>query len=366
MRKVFAETCRLYLLKCREGGRSHVPLVSVLSALLLSWGGGVTSVHAQGLCQGPGYSNIQTFSFTGGQQTYAITSNKLIALVARGAQGAAGTGGLGSTPGAGGLGGEASGYLLVNNGDVLTLVVGGQASSATGGFNGGGNGGAPNPTHRGGGGGGAGGTSGTVGPLVLSSTTSPGVRAGDGEITVCDVPCVATLTPPNQIIGASGGAGNIATVATTASAACAWTASVSNAPWITITNGSAGTGNGAVTYSVAPNPGPNPRRGTMTIEGKTFIVTQATPVPAPCTITIPAGTTIGASAATNLSLVVTASTTGCARTAKSHVPWITITSGASGIGSGTVLYSVTANPGPNTRAGRITVNGKRFTVTQTP
>ena len=176
-----------------------------------------------------------------------------------------------------------------------------------------------------------------------------------------DNACIRGLTPVNKTISASGGAGNVVNVTTTG---CAWIA-VSNVPsWITVTGGSSGSANGPVTYTVA-NPGPNPRRGTMTIAGKTFIVSQATPVSAPCTITIPSGTAVG-SGGGGLNLAVTASTVSCAWTAKSSVPWITITSGASGVGNGSVQYSVTANPGPGPRAGRITVNGKRFTVTQNP
>jgi hypothetical protein len=54
----------------------------------------------------------------------------------------------------------------------------------------------------------------------------------------------------------------------------AWTA-VSNNPWITITAGEEGDGNGIVAYSVGANPGVPPRTGTMTIAGRTFEIEQA-------------------------------------------------------------------------------------------
>jgi hypothetical protein len=54
---------------------------------------------------------------------------------------------------------------------------------------------------------------------------------------------------------------------------CPWTA-VSNSPFLTILSGSSGSGNGAVNYSVAANPGPQ-RTGTMTVAGLTFTVNQA-------------------------------------------------------------------------------------------
>ena len=54
----------------------------------------------------------------------------------------------------------------------------------------------------------------------------------------------------------------------------------------------------------------------------------------------------------------------CNWTATSHASWITITSGTSGSGNGTVYYSVSANPGPNSRTGTLTIAGQTFTVTQ--
>jgi hypothetical protein len=72
--------------------------------------------------------------------------------------------------------------------------------------------------------------------------------------------------------GASGGTD---TVAVTAPAGCAWTAT-RNATWITITGGASGSGNGTVTYSVAPYTGkPKNRNGSATIAGQTFSVKQS-------------------------------------------------------------------------------------------
>ena len=56
-------------------------------------------------------------------------------------------------------------------------------------------------------------------------------------------------------------------------AGCAWTAQ-SDAPWLTITSGSAGTGDGAINFAVAANPGLGQRVGTITAAGASFTVTQ--------------------------------------------------------------------------------------------
>ncbi|MET0625434.1 MAG: Calx-beta domain-containing protein [Pyrinomonadaceae bacterium] len=63
--------------------------------------------------------------------------------------------------------------------------------------------------------------------------------------------------------------------------------------------------------------------------------------------------------------IVNVSTTGsCPWTAASNASWITVTSGASGSGSGTVGFNVAANTGSGQRTGSITIAGQTFTVTQ--
>jgi hypothetical protein len=55
---------------------------------------------------------------------------------------------------------------------------------------------------------------------------------------------------------------------------------------------------------------------------------------------------------------------GCPWTATSNASWITITSGSSGNGNGTVNYSVASNPSTTPRIGTMTIAGQTFTVTQ--
>jgi hypothetical protein len=54
---------------------------------------------------------------------------------------------------------------------------------------------------------------------------------------------------------------------------------------------------------------------------------------------------------------------GCARTATSAAPWITVVAGASGTGSGAVTFNVASNSGA-ARSGTLTIAGLPFTVTQ--
>jgi hypothetical protein len=55
---------------------------------------------------------------------------------------------------------------------------------------------------------------------------------------------------------------------------------------------------------------------------------------------------------------------GCSWTATSNAGWITITSGASGTGIGTINYSVAPNTGSTIRSDTITIGGHTFTVYQ--
>lgn len=79
-----------------------------------------------------------------------------------------------------------------------------------------------------------------------------------------------SINPSSQNFGASGSTGIVNVIST--GSGCAWMA-VSNAPFISITSGASGRGNGTVGFTVAANTGAT-RSGSVTIAGKTFSVTQ--------------------------------------------------------------------------------------------
>ena len=140
--------------------------------------------------------------------------------------------------------------------------------------------------------------------------------------------CTYSIAPATQAFTASAASGS---VAVTAASGCTW-AAISNASWITITSGISGSGSGTVGYSVAANTNTSSRTGTLTIAGQTFTVTQAG---ATCSYAIaPTSASVQFSGGTG-SVTVTAGS-GCTWTAVSNASWITITSGATGNGSGAV------------------------------
>ena len=165
--------------------------------------------------------------------------------------------------------------------------------------------------------------------------------------------CSFSINPTSQNFTAAGGSGS---VNVTTAGGCDWTATSGNS-FITITSPANGSGNGTVSFSVAANSGPA-RSGTMTVAGQTFTVTQDSG----CAFSInPVSQNFTAAGGSGSVSVTTAG--GCDWTATSNDSFITITSGASGSGNGTVNYSVAANSGA-ARAGTLTVAGLTFTVSQ--
>ena len=172
------------------------------------------------------------------------------------------------------------------------------------------------------------------------------------------LPCSFTLSSAIQPFTAAGGDGS---VTVTAGPACNWTAT-SNDGWIIINSAASATGNATITFEVKENMSDVPRSGTLTVAGQTFTVVQDG-AGVDCSYSIsPTSQSFKTPSAGIGSINVTA-TGGCGWLATSNASWITITSGSSGVGNGTVNYTVASNPGP-TRSGTITVAGQVFAVKQ--
>jgi len=89
------------------------------------------------------------------------------------------------------------------------------------------------------------------------------------------VTCTYSVPPGGQVFPAGGGGGTAVVRAPAGGqGGCPWTAS-SGVPWVTITSGSSGKGNGTVGFTVVANPFGAARSGTLTIANQTYTVTQA-------------------------------------------------------------------------------------------
>jgi hypothetical protein len=189
------------------------------------------------------------------------------------------------------------------------------------------------------------------------------------EVAQEAAPCTFELDRREVDEPAAGGTGAIAV---RTHAVCGWTAS-SDAPWLTIVEGREGAGPATVRYSAAANPGAA-RTARLTIAGQTVEVRQAAagtdpgapPVPPadPCTFSLaPSEADAPASAATG-TVRVTASRADCTWTAASSAPWLTITTGASGTGSGEVRWAAEPNTSTAERTASITIGGTTFVLRQ--
>jgi hypothetical protein len=199
----------------------------------------------------------------------------------------------------------------------------------------------------------------TVDANASTSSRSGTINVQGRTFTVnqAGVGCTYDLTSTSTNVPAAGGDGSFGV---TAGTGCTWGAA-SNDSWITITGGASGSGTGTVNFSVASNSSSVTRTGTVTAAGLTFTLTQNG---APCSYSInPTNATVAAGGGT-ASIAVTAPA-GCAWTASSNDGWLTIQSGASGTGSGTVVFAAASNTSTNARSGSLTVAGLAFDVTQT-
>jgi hypothetical protein len=164
------------------------------------------------------------------------------------------------------------------------------------------------------------------------------------------------LTPARLTLAAAGGPGSVSVSALNGAS---WNA-VSNAPWISLTGNSSGTGDGSIGFNVATNTSTTQRTGTISIGGLLFTVIQPGIV---CQLSLSSSNaSVGSTAASgNVNVTVAP---GCAWAASSNVAWASISpASGNGNGNGSVVYNVQANTGA-ARSGILTIAGVNFTLNQ--
>jgi hypothetical protein len=167
------------------------------------------------------------------------------------------------------------------------------------------------------------------------------------------VTCTYALTPASASFSAPGGNGSFQ-VATS----CPWTATPTSS-WIHITSGTSGSGAGTVAFTVDAHGGAQARAGSIQINGVSFPITQNA---AACTFT-PSAEQVAVPAAGLRSSLTVGTSPGCAWSAVSNTPWITIDSGANGSVNGLVTFTAAPNSGAE-RSGTISIAGRTVTLTQ--
>jgi len=206
-------------------------------------------------------------------------------------------------------------------------------------------------------------TSGSGSATINYSVTANGgaqrvgiITVGGQTFTVTQAPlqasCAFALSPGSQLIGVGGGSGSFSV---TTGAGCFWDAATADG-WITITGGATGVGNGAVSFTVQANNGGS-RTGSISVRGQVFTITQCGYTVSPTSASFDQFGGAGS--------VTVSSAAVCSWSAASNAPWITITSGASGAGNGSVNLSVASYGVSNGyREGTLTIAGRTVTIGQ--
>ena len=191
-----------------------------------------------------------------------------------------------------------------------------------------------------------------------ATTRTATISFGNESYTVTQSAGSLALTPPAPFLAAAGGTATMGV--STSATSVSWTA-MSPTPWIRITSGATGTGNGAFGYTVLPNAGVSIRTGTIQVGGVVATVTQGA---APSgTASVDQSFVSIAPMGGTANIAVTASGTWIA-VANSN--WLRITTPASGVGNGNGTLSISAesNSTPAYRYGTVTVNGLTIELVQ--
>lgn len=195
--------------------------------------------------------------------------------------------------------------------------------------------------------------------LVAALLLAAACGAGNSLVTPTPITCTYSVPTSAVQIAASG---QTFVIPIETSASCTWTATPS-ASWISLSPASGG-GATSLTVTVAPNDATSERTAQITVAGKTVPVVQAGRAATPCSYALQSpSSTFGADGGKGSVAMQTGA--GCAWTASSTASWITIRT-ASGSGSGTIDYEVSAFTGTDQRSAQIVAGTASFTVRQDP
>jgi arabinofuranosyltransferase len=169
--------------------------------------------------------------------------------------------------------------------------------------------------------------------------------------------CDYAFLIPAQQIPAAGGTFNVIATAPTGER-CDWRASTSDA-WLRLTSATSGSGVANLMFTGAPNPGIEPRTGTIALNfqgGTTTFKVVQNGLPT-CTYAVePTELQLPASATSSM-FEVKPSADSCAWKVQADASWISITAGVDNTGRGTVQFVVQPNASPVERIGHISVAG---------
>lgn len=191
-------------------------------------------------------------------------------------------------------------------------------------------------------------------PTVTTRTATITIAGREFTVSQAGMPAEIAYTP--EIFTTDGGSMMIDVIA---GGNAQWTAT-SGVNWLTVALGESGEGDGSVFLIADPyNNTSQSRTGSVTVAGKTIYFTQRGYALSISPQVAQIGSNSGAGefgVAAPLSAVWEAIVTQ---------PWITVLGSTTGIGNGTLRYTVAANQTGATRSGKIIVSGQEYSITQT-
>lgn len=191
-------------------------------------------------------------------------------------------------------------------------------------------------------------------PTVTTRSATITIAGRQFTVSQAGMPAEIAYTP--EIFTTDGGSMMIDVIA---GGNAQWSAT-SGASWLTVALGESGEGDGFVFLIADPyNNTSQSRTGSVTVAGKTIYFTQRGYALSISPQVAQIGSNSGAGefgVAAPLSAVWEAVVTQ---------PWITVLGSTTGIGNGTLRYTVAANETGATRSGKIIVSGQEYSITQT-
>ena len=194
-------------------------------------------------------------------------------------------------------------------------------------------------------------------PATTSAFDAGTFGAFVARVSAASGNCNLSLSPGSQTVTGAAQAVGFGAIS---GSGCAWGA-VSNQSWATITRGSNTQGIDAVTVQLAANTTGASRTATITAGAAMSTIIQAD---SGCTYTLSTG---------NLNMPASGGTASVGVTAGSGCPWtvtntyssaVTITSGASGTGNGTINLTVAANAGFNAENFYLSIGTATLSIAQ--
>jgi hypothetical protein len=204
-------------------------------------------------------------------------------------------------------------------------------------------------------------------PSNINSTQTATLTVGSKTVALTQPSnsCAYLLNKSSYFVPQTGGTVTANLSAQSAFApSCPWTVTNNDPNAVTVTSPSPaqGTTSATITLTVAANPDLNTRTFSLPVGNTQLNISQA----GTCTFGLSAtSVSIGQAGVTGNTVTVTPSAQLCTWSASTNNGgFLNITSGFSGTGTGTVTYSVIADP-TNPRTGTLTIAGLTFTVNQT-